>query len=500
VETKAQRQLGINYPWVQLGWDFGVPLRDYQNRWVDYKGNPIGNPVPDAGPSPAPPQQKDRAGFYRLDEFLDCFQCLGIKVVRWVLFGDCFNFGRTHWEKQFKWKVSDVSLPLGFEADFIELLNRLQKRDMMLLPVLLLPSAFWPGYAVVVFHDGKKAPRRGLDTHPETWLQDVMKTPGLAKRAGQRTTYKGGRADILKARKKDFFDQTLSRLLTLTRDHERKTKKKAIYAWEVLTEPELALAVGRDLFSSKDQKVRDRIKNRGSIYWDAPHAYAQEPTALGTYEPEFTQADVVAFLRESGALVERYGFKWTVGFQFRDSVDDKSWEVATPANQNFVPQFHYYGYRSQAEANAATDRTMIAPTPFPGPNVSWQQKNVDRVVLGEFALADPPGNKNDPLWLLQPAHGGRKPVKTLKERVEAIKDAGFPMAFGWSARGYEPDLKDSGKTDHRSAWNDTVWKAFTKQTCSECMQTRLTEVLDVDSLRPALAGVTPSLVVPGADT
>lgn len=407
-------RVGINYPWRELGWDFGLPPMNWQGKQVVAGGGPW-----DGRGSRPPPPWRDK-----IDDYLKCFNCLGINVVRWVLLGDCINYGKVSWKQGLEWRVESQDLPKLFEQDLQELLRKLP-RGMKLLPVLFLHGAFWPGYYIVRFDKNAPCPpanRRGEKEPPADWRTRILKNPPFTiAGAGGPDVVKSGRAEILmpgSAARKQFLEVVLPRILK-TADG----LKDRIYAWEIINEPELALGVGRKIDVSKGTYA-----GRSHIFpeKDDQLVRAQEPDLLDTWTPPFAQPDVRSFLLEAGNTIAAAGFKWTIGFQRYESL--ASWQLfpatipgakKSPAELAYIPQFHYYS----------------EPQPFPAP--PQRERGVTDVILGEFALEEPggPGKRNTDLpWQAEVLPKQTQTLTGLPDRLSEIRRRGFQQALGWAAR------------------------------------------------------------------
>lgn len=177
--------VGVNYPWRDYGWDFGVA--------------PPGWRVPDAPPR----------WISDIDSHLLHFRALGIRVVRWFVLGDGLTCGTGAAAPQYApdetWHFNPAPLSPRFLNDFEDLLIRFEASHagpgpgVQLLPVL------------VDFH---------------------FCHPGKVVAAGW---VKSGRADAIADpfKQQQFLDTVLEPLLDASARH-----RDAIYAWEVMNEPE----------------------------------------------------------------------------------------------------------------------------------------------------------------------------------------------------------------------------------------------------------------------
>jgi hypothetical protein len=194
-------QVGVNYPWFDYGWDFGL------------------------GP---PAWRGDRTTprwFSEVDEHLRHFQALGIRVVRWFILADGLTYG-----SEGSAPVPDPAASGGWRFDppapgaellghFGELLDRFAaarengRPAIQLLPVL------------IDFHfceAGTHPVEKPNPSNPVIPIPD----PGWVKQ---------GRADALidPTKRQRFLDGVLDSLLSASRRHP-----EVIYAWELINEPD----------------------------------------------------------------------------------------------------------------------------------------------------------------------------------------------------------------------------------------------------------------------
>lgn len=179
-------QVGINYPWRDYGWDFGLA--------------PPGWRPPGAGPRWAD----------EIDGHLRRFQELGITVVRWFILGDGLAYGTGGDAPRIgpddSWQFDPPALGSAIVEDFEELLWRFEIAGAgAAVPVQLLP-------VFIDFHFAKRGRPIG--------------TPGWIK---------SGRADAIAdpLTRELFFDRALEPLLAVAQAHA-----DAIYAWDLVNEPE----------------------------------------------------------------------------------------------------------------------------------------------------------------------------------------------------------------------------------------------------------------------
>lgn len=209
--------VGINYPWIDFGWDFGDPPPS----WVS------------AGRLPAWRTQKRG----RIVSDLSYFRCLGFFAVRWFLLADGTNYGMGRQGPQLNprnnhWTFSPLAAGHPYYArqqdDFAFVLRTLAALDMKIVPVLI--SAKW-------CYPGQRA-----DHAPEA--------------------IKGGRAAIFHdwVKRRTFFDNALNPLLAISRRYPN-----TIYAWELINEPEWAAPryFSLDLMLDFIRDGAQRINNAG---------------------------------------------------------------------------------------------------------------------------------------------------------------------------------------------------------------------------------------------
>ncbi len=192
--------VGVNYPWFDYGWDFGVPPPHWR-------------------PSPAP------RWFAEIDAHLRHFQQLGISVVRWFILADGLTYGsgdaapRRDLARADEWRFDAPEIDSALIDHFEELLRRFAAAAgraadaILLLPVL------------VDFHfcgAGIEPVSRPDPANPGATLPD----PGWVKQ---------GRADAIAnpTVRALFLDRALGALLEVSQRH-----RDVIYAWELINEPE----------------------------------------------------------------------------------------------------------------------------------------------------------------------------------------------------------------------------------------------------------------------
>jgi hypothetical protein len=194
-------QVGVNYPWFDYGWDFGL------------------------GP-PAWRGGRSTPGWYaEIDNHLRLFQDLGISVVRWFILADGLTYGVGGTAPvpdpvaSRGWRFDPPPLSGEFLEQFAELLARFEaarangRPSIQLLPVLI---------DFYFCESGIRPVEKLNPSNPVTPTQD----PDWVKR---------GRADALTdaAKRKRFLDHVLDPLLRASCRHPA-----VIYAWELINEPD----------------------------------------------------------------------------------------------------------------------------------------------------------------------------------------------------------------------------------------------------------------------
>jgi len=180
--------VGINYPWINYGWDFGDP----PPAWVADCDLP---------------EWRERKRTQIDDDFRG-FASQGIFAVRWFLLGDGTNYGIDAYaprETNDGWTADP--LPAGhpvhdqIREDFTFILETCSKHNLKLFPSLI----------------------------DFPWCQEGMAV------AGNRGIIKGGRHDIIRNadKRRAFLERVLDPLLDVSVRYA-----DSIYAWELINEPE----------------------------------------------------------------------------------------------------------------------------------------------------------------------------------------------------------------------------------------------------------------------
>ena len=193
-------QVGVNYPWFDYGWDFGLGPPAWRGsrttpRWCD-----------------------------RIDQHLRHFRELGITVVRWFILADGLTYGSGELApspdpaKPARWRFDPPELGPEFLQHFRELLERFAAagadgRPIQLLPVLIDFHFCEPGFTPV----------------------EIEEAGDLREISIDRGWVKQGRADAIvdPSKRARFLDEVLDPLLRASGE-----RPEVIYAWEIINEPD----------------------------------------------------------------------------------------------------------------------------------------------------------------------------------------------------------------------------------------------------------------------
>jgi hypothetical protein len=274
--------VGINYPWLHCGWDFGVPPPGY-------------------GPRAAMAEVVAR-DFARL-------RACGASIVRWFVLADGFGYGTGLDAPQRdgrEWRFFAARpLDQSFLDDFEALLVFCARAQLQLLPVLL---DFHCGFPGLDRHTRDSATLELWDRSPRAQLARGLRLHAARARAARLPEgyVKGGRMDVVRdasvgAR---FLDNVLSPLLQVSRRHA-----SAIYAWELINEPEWI--------------VRPAIL----------------PSRLDG-QRRVEAASMRRFIRQGLAMIADHGFIATVGFARARTL--LRWDSARRPLGLGLNQVHYY--------------------------------------------------------------------------------------------------------------------------------------------------------------
>jgi len=194
-------RVGINYPWFDYGWDFGLGPPAWRGsrtipRWYD-----------------------------EIDGHLTLFHDLGLRVVRWFILADGLTYGsgdeapRPDPDRPGQWRFNPPRLGADHLAHFRELLVRFSRLSADIeTPVQLLPVLIDFGFC----EPGKRPISLPDPADPMRTVED----PGWVK---------CGRADVLvdSSKRTRFFDGVLEPLLAISQEH-----RDVLYAWELINEPD----------------------------------------------------------------------------------------------------------------------------------------------------------------------------------------------------------------------------------------------------------------------
>ncbi len=197
-------KVGINYPWIDYGWDFGDP----PPRWV----------------APGDRAAWREAKRQRIDEGLRRLAATGFFAVRWFILADGTSYGVDGEVPRFdgdQWRFDPLPADHSFHRqlvdDFEFLLQTCAAHGLQLIPSLIDFHWCFPG-------------------------EEIPGNPGIIK---------GGRGEILtdRAKREAFFDAVLEPLLAVSVAHHQ-----TICAWELINEPEWAVRPPALLFWQQDEK------------------------------------------------------------------------------------------------------------------------------------------------------------------------------------------------------------------------------------------------------
>ncbi len=187
-------KVGVNYPWFNYGWDFGLAP-------PAWSGN-----------------QTDPAWYGQIDAHLQQFQSLGISVVRWFILCDGLTYGTgasaPHPDPaDGEWRFDPPPPAPEIAQHFEELLQRFENVNRTAPTAIQLLPVF------IDFHfcdPGIDAEQPAVANPYPSWV-------------------KQGRADALTDanKRQRLLEQAFDPLLRVSQAHP-----DAIYAWEVINEPE----------------------------------------------------------------------------------------------------------------------------------------------------------------------------------------------------------------------------------------------------------------------
>ncbi len=241
-------QVGINYPWLHYGWDFGDPPPGWTGELtID--------------------EWRARNRQQIADDFRE-FARTGICAVRWFVLADGLNFGMGSAAPQVDgaaWRFAPLPEAHAFYAqcvdDFEFVLQTCAEQNLKLLPSLLDFHFCFPGSVVDA-------------------AQQIIKC---------------GRAEVVlnAARREEFFERVLEPLLRVSLNYPQ-----TIYAWEPINEPEwctqpqswlgwrknkdpqrtIPLAAMRDFISAAAQRINRPTLGDGQQAFDSTVGFANWET------------------------------------------------------------------------------------------------------------------------------------------------------------------------------------------------------------------------------
>lgn len=193
-------QVGVNYPWFDYGWDFGL------------------------GPPPWRGNRGTPRWFDHVDDHLERLGDLGISVVRWFILADGLTYGTGDHAPRpegaiAEWRFEPPPASEDILDHFEELLQRFERtRTAGVPPIQLIP-------VLIDFHFCEAGMRPVEEIEPGDPLRTRV-DPGWVKQ---------GRGDAVRdpAKRSRFLDGVLDRLLRVSTGH-----RDVIYAWELMNEPD----------------------------------------------------------------------------------------------------------------------------------------------------------------------------------------------------------------------------------------------------------------------
>lgn len=321
--------VGVNYPWIDYAWDFGDPPA----AWV--------NPQ-----NVAEWREKKRK---QIVEDFRRFAEMGLFAVRWFMLADGLSYGtgrEAPGKIDGKWTFDPLPREHPFHRqlcdDFEFALKTCADLNLKFVPSL-------------------------IDFH---WCHEGTVVDANA------VIVKGGRTDVVsdKAKRIKFFDNVLDPLLEISLRY-----REAIYAWELINEPEWVIEKPSFIKIIRDKKRTVTMEDM----------------------MEFIAAGV-GRINDKRLPDGGRAFHSTVGFAHWDSLGE--WDSIGLGVT--LHQYHYY----------APDNREIPGHLYPDP---------EQCFIGEFATKFHRG------W---PDLRKSDLARTITTRLRCVEEKGYPAAFLWSAR------------------------------------------------------------------
>lgn len=367
-----------------------------------------------------------------LDRQLAILKSNGISCVRMYLLADGVNLPPPTIDSRKKqWQVSSSTLDPTHLSDFRTILEACVRQNMLIMPVFVDFYLFAPPRIMIYHYGGPRDPKASsgavyvyetsrnsigpvVPDSVDDFVTDFYSDPSQltyqdnSKSVDWHKFIKGGRAPILRSRGEvdSFLKSTLQPLLNLAAS--QADFKRQILAWDIISEPEVALA--------------NYLSSDPSAGWSM---YATDPVE---------GYPLAYFIEASASMILSFQMKATVGFQtamplgqddgFQSSLmgNALSAEIAEIkkvvttillSNSCFLPQCHYYPGHS-AQTNLLPKETFKLPSG-------------SRLILGEFGtkINSAPGKSP---W------GSDIPASdSVSARLQVAKSKGYDWAFPWAA-------------------------------------------------------------------
>jgi hypothetical protein len=367
-----------------------------------------------------------------LDTKLANLKRYGIDCIRMWLLSDGVNLPPpTIDSKKKQWQVTSSTLDPTHISDFRTILEACVRQDMLIVPVFVDFYLFAPPRIMIQHFGGPDDPKVSsgavyvyetsqnsigpvVPDSVDDFVTDFYSDPSqLAYQDNSKSVdwhrfVKGGRAPILRSRGAvdSFLKSTLQPLLNVAASQADFNRQ--IVAWDIINEPEVALAK----YLSPDP----------SIGWSM---YAADPVE---------GYPLVYFIEASASMIFSAQMKATVGFQtamplgrddgFQSSLKGNALsteiteikKVVTTillSDSRFLPQCHYYpGHSGQTD--------LLPKETFKLPTGS-------KLILGEFAT------KIDSTAGKSPWGSDITATDSVSARLQAAKSKGYDWAFPWAA-------------------------------------------------------------------